>query len=169
VTIEDLKLRAQVLRRRARLDAALAEGVRPNGDAALALRARQLTAPATRRLVAGELRDLVQAAQAGRPSAGPQPPLQHAAVLAAEDELAAIAERLSDGDEIDPQAVALAALLVWDLGSPVYSPREDASVAAWADAVLDVDYRGSRSRYPTPGSVIRYRGRDGSGSILARM
>jgi hypothetical protein len=155
VTIGDLTLRASVLRRRAQLDATLADGVEPNGDAALALRARQLIAPATRTLVAGELRQLVEAAQDGGPSGGPRPPLRRAAVLAAKDDLAAIAERLGDGEEIDPQAVALAALLVWDLGSPVYSARADTSVATWADAVLDVDYLGSRSRYPTPGSVIR--------------
>jgi hypothetical protein len=76
-------------------------------------------------------------------------------VLAAAAELRAVAERLRDPAEIDPQTVALAALLVWDLASPVYSDREDTSVAEWAAAVLDVDYLGSRSRYPTPGSVMR--------------
>src|SRR5438046_1132696 len=63
-----VSLRLRTLSRRSSLDAALAEGADPAEDPALALRAQQLTAPATRRAIAGTIRNLVNAAEEpGRP------------------------------------------------------------------------------------------------------
>src|SRR5439155_3836040 len=108
-------------------------------DPALALRAQQLTAPATRRTIARTIRNLVDAAgEPGRPwtRGGPRPPLQNEDVLAARDELLAVAGRLSGTGAISPQAAALAAALVWDSASPVYA-RTDFTVWEWVQAILE--------------------------------
>src|SRR5947209_8330027 len=108
---------------------------------AKAFRERLLSSGALDNVTVVKEPTVVEVAEGAWRPRGPQPPLQGRAVLAAEEELRAVAERLADSEDIEPQPVALAALLVWDLGSPVYSQREDTSVVEWADAVLDVDYR----------------------------
>jgi hypothetical protein len=137
--VAGVALRLRTFGRRSTLDAALAEGADPSDDPALALRAQQLTAPGTCRAIANTIRNLLDAAEEPRQWSGgrPQPPLQHDAVLAARDELTAIARHLCDHAEaISPQAAALAAQLVWDTASPIYA-QTDCSVWEWAQAVLD--------------------------------
>ena len=132
-------LRLRTLGRRSNLDAALAEGADPADDPVLALRARQVTAPATCRAIASTIRNLIDAAeepQYARSRGGPRPPLQRDAVLAARDELLAIARCLSGEGAVSPQAAALAAQLVWDSASPIYA-ETDFSVWEWAQAVLE--------------------------------
>jgi hypothetical protein len=132
-----IPLRLRALGQRSRLDEALAEGADPTQDPALALRASQLTAPATRRAIAKTIQNLVDAAEEppdAWPIGGPRPPLQHDDVLAARDELLAVAQLLSGPEPVSPQTVALAARLVWDCASPVYAAG-DFSVWEWARAV----------------------------------
>ena len=123
----------------AKLDAALAAGADPADDPALALRARQLTAQSTRDAIARTLRNLLDAAEEppeapGPP--GPRPPLQRDAILAGQAAVLALADRLRH--PVSTQAAALAALLVWDSASPLYTPRPDTSVSESIDGILDV-------------------------------
>jgi hypothetical protein len=127
------------MRDRCRLDAALADGADPGDDPALALRARALGAPRTRRRIAATIGDLLDAAEEP-PDAfgphGPRPPLQRASVLSARSELVTLADRLAGPDPVAVQAIALTALLVWDGASPVYAPHGDATVLGWTLAAL---------------------------------
>src|SRR3954452_18218929 len=107
-----MALRLMTLRRRAGLDAALAEGIDPARDPLLALRAQQLTSPPTRQAIARTIRNLLDAAE--EPRLGSRPPLQAQDVLAARVELLAVAQRLTGPDPVSPQAAALASQLVWD-------------------------------------------------------
>ena len=103
----------------------------------LRLRAEQLTSSATRRLLARALRSVVEGAEGPSQAWGSvRPPLQREEVLAARDDLLALADRLSEPRVVDPGAAACAAALVWDSGSPVYSRDTGESVAAVAQDVL---------------------------------
>jgi hypothetical protein len=137
---EALRLRLRAWRSRTRLDAELADGRDPTGDPVLALRARQLTRMSTRLGLARTLHNLIDAAEEPREAwsfGGPQPPLRRDAVLMAAPELTELADRLSSPGDVPPQAPALAARLVWDSASPVYTRDLRASVIDWADAALD--------------------------------
>ena len=137
---DGLRLRLRVWRERERLDAALAAGVDPDADPALARRARQLTEPSARRTMAGTVRTLLDVAEE-RPSfwgpEGPRPPLQRAGVLAAHDALLALADRLDEPTDLSPKGAALFALMAWDSGSPLYAPTPGSTVREWAGSVLD--------------------------------
>jgi hypothetical protein len=138
---ESLRLRLNVWRCRPRLDEALAEGADPGTDETLALRARQLVAPTTRSAIARTLGNLLDAADEPVDSwggYGPRPPLQREQVLAARDGMCALADELTRPSSVSPQAVALAARLVWDSSSPIYARDSEASVARWIDTVLDL-------------------------------
>jgi ribonuclease D len=138
-TLDRLRLRLQVARQQTRLDTELAEGANPADDPALALRAQQLTEDSTRRALGNTLQNLLDAAeeppQAWGP-AGPRPPLQRDAILAARDQLLALADQLRQRDDISPQATALAALLVWDSASPIYTDQQDTTVAQWSNRIF---------------------------------
>jgi hypothetical protein len=127
-----IPLHLRTLTGRASLDAALAEGVDPSTDPLLALRAAQLTSPSTREAIARTIHNLLDSAT--EPWRGSRPPLQTDDVLAARAELLAVARRLSGPEQLSPQAVALAAQLVWDCASPVYAAG-DFSVWEWARAI----------------------------------
>ena len=134
-----MRLRFAVWRNRGRLDAELAAGLDPDGDALLAARAEQITSAASRRALAQTLRNVLDAAEEppdGWPSA--RPPLQRDEVLAAREDLEALADRLSDPRSVRPQGAACAVALVWDSASPVYAASEDGSVAELARDVLEV-------------------------------
>jgi hypothetical protein len=135
-----LRLPLQVIRDRGPLDTALAEGVQPDGDSHLAVRARALSSPQARRRLATTIGDLLDAAEKppdpfGRQ--GSQPPLQRESIRAARPELQELAARLQAPHPIPVQAIALTALLVWDAASPVYTLRDDATVIGWALAAVD--------------------------------
>ena len=141
LSLDHLGLRLRVARYRTRLDAALAEGADPADDPALALRAQQLTEPAALRSIASTLDNILDAAEeppdAWSPG-GPSPPLQREAILAARDQMHALADRLRGAGHPSPQAAALAALLVWDSASPIYADRSEATtVARWASTAID--------------------------------
>jgi hypothetical protein len=127
-----IPLRLRTLTRRASLDAALAEGVDPSADPLLTLRAEQLTSPSTRMAIARTIHNLIDAAD--ETWHGSRPPLQTDDVLAARAELLAVARRLSGPEQLSPQAVALAAQLVWDCASPIYAAG-DFSVWEWVRAI----------------------------------
>ena len=134
-----LRLRLRVWRQRPRLDAALADGADPADDPALSLRAEQLTQPSTRAAIACTIANILDAAEEppeawGRD--GPRPPLQRGAVLAARDDLLALATLMRARDDVSPQAAALAARLVWDSASPLYATEAGATVSQWADAAV---------------------------------
>ena len=138
-TLDQLRLRLQVALHRTQLDAALAEGADPADDPALALRAHQLTAQSTRRAVARTLRNVLDAAEepleAWDPP-GPRPPLQRDAILTSQDDILALADRLRH--PTSAQAAALAALLVWDSASPLYTNRPDTTVTQSIHSILDL-------------------------------
>jgi hypothetical protein len=138
-TLDRLRLRLQAALQRARLDAALAEGADPDDDRALALRAHQLTAQSTRHALARSLHNILDAAEEA-PEAwdppGPRPPLQRDAILTSQDDILAVADRLRH--PISPQAAALAALLVWDSASPLYTSRPDTTITEWIHSIFDL-------------------------------
>jgi hypothetical protein len=152
-TLGRLRLGLQVARQRARLDAALAEGAEAVADPALALRAHQLTRESTRRAIANTLINLLDAAEeppATWAPSGPRPPIQRHAILAGRDEIVTLAHRLREPVDVSPQAAALAALLVWDPASPLYTDQQDATVAGWAYRILELT--GSED-LPSPSRV----------------
>ncbi|HEY3188170.1 MAG TPA: hypothetical protein VGJ70_11890 [Solirubrobacteraceae bacterium] len=131
-----LRLRWKVWRERARLDAALAAGADPALDRALALRARQLTDPTSRRAMANAISNVLDAADEWLPASS-RPPLQREAIAAARDRLMVVVEQLRQRAVIPAQGAALTSLLVWDSASPLYSPIAEASVLAWAQTVTE--------------------------------
>jgi hypothetical protein len=136
--MNDLLLRISTAGRRSQLDEELATGVDPSCTPALGLRARQLTSPSTRHAIAGTIRNLLAAAEEppeAWPAHGSRPPLRREDVLAAPDDLLEVARRLAAPGAVSAQAVALAARLVWDASSPVYS-RRGVTVGDWAEAIL---------------------------------
>jgi hypothetical protein len=137
---DGLLLRARVWRHRASLDRSLAEGADPATDPAVALRARQLRDPASRRAMANTLENLVHAAEEppdAWPHGGPRPPLRREALLAARSDLIALAELLRRPRALPPGALALVALLLWDSASPVYSAHAGTTVSEWVHAAAD--------------------------------
>ena len=87
-----------------------------------------------RRAIARSIRGLV--ATASEPQRGSRPPVQTEDVLAAREELLAVAQRLEGSEPLPPEAVALASQLVWDCASPVYAAG-DFSVWEWARAIAE--------------------------------
>jgi hypothetical protein len=141
VSTVTLAQRLHVALHRTRLDAALADGVDPAVDPALALRAERLGERRTREAAANTLRNLLDAAEEP-PSAwrhgGPRPPLQREAILAAEAELLAVSAALERPGPVPPQAVALATQLAWDPASPVYAADSSVSVADFTEVILQL-------------------------------
>lgn len=135
-----LRLRLKVWRERVQLDAALAAGADPALDSALALRARQLTDPTSRRALANAITNVLEAAgepaEARRPE-GSRPPLQREAIATARDRLMVVADQLRRRAAIPAQGAALASLLVWDSASPLYSPIAEVSVLVWAQTLAE--------------------------------
>jgi hypothetical protein len=137
------------VRRRPRLDAALADGADPEAEPALALRARQLTEPRARRAMASALRSILEAAEEppdARSLGGPRPPLQREAILADRAHLLALAARLRE--PVPPQAAAMASLLVWDSASPLYAAEVRATLEQWTATILDAVSRAGGSARP---------------------
>jgi hypothetical protein len=110
------------------LDTALASGTPPESDTALALRARRLTNPPSRRKLALAIRHLVRDADgAGTPSYVRVSPLSDR-VSAASRELRILAERIAEPTPISARGVAQALLLLTDGTGPLYNPRSESSV-----------------------------------------
>jgi hypothetical protein len=133
-----LRLRLRVRLTRWRLDRRLASGARADETPALALRGRQLTAHATRELIAARLCEIVAAAET--PTAGniwSPAVLQRAAIVDAREAILGLAERLRRPAPVRPGGVAKALALIVEPTSPLFCPCPDESVRAAMWLVAD--------------------------------
>jgi hypothetical protein len=144
-----LRLRLWVRLTRRRLDAQLAGGAHPDATRARALRARQITTPATLEMIAVSLRNVLDATEQGR-AGHDSSSKAHAqvAVIDAREAILGLAERLCRVPSPEPRGVALALQLIHDPGSPLYCAESEPSLqqAVWevADALGEVP--GARAR-----------------------
>lgn len=113
-------LRLRVWWRRSALTKQLAAGADPDASPELTLVARTLIGAPRRRRLASALDRVVLAASQGPRPWGPRVPVNRRAIIAARDELVALAARLRDGGPVPVHGVALAAVLVTDAASPLY-------------------------------------------------
>jgi hypothetical protein len=114
-----LALRARVFIRRGKLDGLLAAGADPSWDLELSLRARQISAPRRRRVLAKSIERAVE--EAHRPSRWTcKAPMDRRAVRGATPELTALAVELTFQAAPAAQGVALATQLLRDPDSPLY-------------------------------------------------
>ena len=126
--------RLRVLVNRPGLDARLAEGEPPSGDAVLALRAAQLCAPGTRSRVASGLERALT--DDGRPRLSAAVPVNRRAVQSARPYLAQLIEALRSPAPVAPQGVARAQRLLTDAASPLYPPAQPADLRHAAGQAL---------------------------------
>jgi hypothetical protein len=117
-----------------RLDRALAEGVSPETNTRLALRAQRLTEPDRRWSIAGALRRIVHDAQEGGPRLGRMMPVRPnpGTVKAATHELNELADTLDDPGPVTAHGVAQAWLLITDGTGPLYHPGSSEQLSARA-------------------------------------
>jgi hypothetical protein len=108
------------------LDRALATGVSPEAEPALALRARRLSDLAQRRSIADGLRNLVAEVLPDRAVLG-----------AARAELEQLADALAKPGPVSVRGVAQARILLTDGTGPLYNPRSEASLRARALSAVD--------------------------------
>lgn len=127
-----LRERLEVRLRPRRLDVALAAGAPPEGDAALALRARRLTRLARRRSIAASLRRAVREAHDGVPRSFGRIGVTRAQVAAARAELTALADTLARPGPVAAQGVAEALILLTDGTGPLYNPGSHAILRSLA-------------------------------------
>jgi hypothetical protein len=114
------------------LDRALARGVPPEANAALALRAQRLTEPDQRRSMAEALRRILRDAQEKpRPALGRLNP-GRARVRAARDELRRLADTLDEPGPVAAGGVAQAWILLTDGTGPLYNAASRLSLCAGA-------------------------------------
>jgi hypothetical protein len=117
-------VRVRARRRRAELDAALAQGADPWTAPELMSRASRLGSLSERRKVGARLYALVAAARRQR-RASPFLEVRHRVVLDQGDALIALAQRLLRPAPVDVAVVAQLALLLRDPSSPVYAGGRD--------------------------------------------
>ena len=122
--------------RRARLDAALADGTSPLASAELALRAGQLTGTRHRRAVADWIERATAAGDGTQAYRGSAAPLSRGEVWDARPNLDELAERLRSDEPVLPAGVARAEQLVTDLGSPLYAHDGPGSLAHTVRGVI---------------------------------
>jgi hypothetical protein len=120
-----------------RLDRALASGVAPDTNAALALRAGALIGPPQRRSLARQLIALLRDASSTTPWAISRIPPRRQEVLGAADVLERLARRLLDRAPVDARGVARTELLLRDGTGPLYSPGAAGRLAAAAASALE--------------------------------
>ena len=121
---------------RARLDRELANGADPAGSDELALRADQLGSPAERARIANGLVEALGDVYRGPPMTIGERPQRE--VLAAADEIRALALRLRDTQPLAVSGVAMAARLADDRSSPLrrYGAVDPDEAIASAHAAL---------------------------------
>jgi hypothetical protein len=128
-----LSLRLRVRLHRGRLDRELADGLHPDAAPDRALRAAQLSEPATRWAMARSLRDVVAAPRRGvlipRAPAAPISP----AVADHREGLLGVADRLQQPDAVNPCGVARVRVLLSDGTGALYNPSAERSIgeAIW--------------------------------------
>jgi hypothetical protein len=126
------RLRFRVWRRRLELTSELAAGADPDASPELALAAHELIGASARRRLADGVDRLLRSAARPYGPRSMHAPMNRGGVLAARDELVALAERLRRPAPAPTHAVALAALLVGSGASPIYSPLTSGTVAGLA-------------------------------------
>jgi hypothetical protein len=122
-------VRVRARRRRAALDAALAQGADPWTGPDLMVRACQLGSLSERRKVAAGLYSLVAVA-GGQAVSSPFIQVRHRVVLEQRDALVALAKRLLRPAPVEVAVVAQLALLLADSSSPVYAGGRDSTALA---------------------------------------
>jgi hypothetical protein len=135
-----LLLHARVWLLHRALDEALAHGADPATDAALGLRAHQLTAAGVRNRVADALERAVRAAEQPSDALTSAVPVPRRQVEAARWQLVALIDRLRAPRPVWAQGVAIALELLVDAGSPLYQEGCDLRAAA-AAAIEALDGR----------------------------
>jgi hypothetical protein len=126
--------------RRWKLDRLIADGRPCTSTQALALRARQLVAPHTRRQAAGNLRGIVDYADhAGYGRIVSAVVVDRAAVRSSREAILGLAERLEGPEPVSPRGVATVQTLLTDgIESPLFNPHCKRTVveAVWEAADL---------------------------------
>jgi len=118
-------LRASVRLQRHRLNGLIARGVERPGEAALALRELQLTAPREREKAAKGIERVLVETDQPRYGLTASLPIHRAAVAVARPALRQLASKLRSDEAVDPRGVALASRLLTDGASPVYLPSPE--------------------------------------------
>lgn len=134
VHTEEPSLRARLAARwrPRRLDRALAAGIPPEADVALALRAEELTELNRRRTIADALRQLMREAREGAPLEPARIRPDRRRVASASEELSALAETLEDPGPVAASGVAQAWILLTDGTGPLYNPYNRTSLRTGA-------------------------------------
>jgi hypothetical protein len=122
--------------RTASLDTALASGVAAETDSALALRARRLTKPPTRRKLSLAIRRLVDEADGDGAVSHVRVSAVSGRVTAASRELTTLAENLAEPAPVCARGVAQALLLLTDGTGPLYNSHNGGSVRESAATAL---------------------------------
>jgi hypothetical protein len=136
----DFKLRLKARLSRPRLDREIADGGLYELSPVLALRARQLIEPRTRRRAAGNLRDIVKFVdRAGSGRIMSAVVIERRAVRAGREAILGLAERLDGTAPVSPRGVARVHILLIDGSeSPFFNPYCGYTVvdAIWEAAEL---------------------------------
>lgn len=133
-----LTLRLRVFVMRGELDRQIAAGRPYAANAALGLRARQLTDPRNRRQIARNLRGIVDYAhrhRSGRMISAVV--IEPAAVRTGRQAIFELAGRLEGSDPMSPRGVVLAGTLLTDGRSPLFNPHSERTVAQAVSEVHD--------------------------------
>jgi hypothetical protein len=114
------------------LDRALAGGVPPEANTALALRAQELTELERRQTIAGAIRRVMREAREGAPIHPGRISPDHRRVAAASEELSELADTLAEPGPVAATGVAQAWILLTDGTGPLYNPDSRTSLRAGA-------------------------------------
>jgi hypothetical protein len=120
-----------------RLDLALAGGARPEDRPDLALRARWLASPRTRRMLAGSLRRLLRRADGPVEARSRLAPVVLDRVARAHQEIELLLERLLAPAPVPARGVAMVNLLLSDGTGPLYRRGSRADLAAMVTRAVD--------------------------------
>jgi hypothetical protein len=121
-------IRLRVRIRQRVLDREIAAGLRPDSDAARALRAQQLTSTPERRRVAADLAHILETADKRHAQPAARLTEAHAQVLAARHDLIVLIDALRGQRAVSARGVALARQLIEPSGSPLSSARGERTV-----------------------------------------
>jgi hypothetical protein len=133
-----LALRLKVFVARGRLDGQIAAGRRGESSPALALRARQLTDPRTRRRIARDLRGIVDYVHRYRSrTVISAVVIEPAAVRSGRGAILELARRLEGPAPVSPGGVVRARTLLTDGCSPLFNPHCERTVAQAVSEVHD--------------------------------
>jgi hypothetical protein len=120
-----------------RLDLALAGGARPEDRPELALRARWLASPRTRRMLAGSVRRLLRRTDESAAPASSRTPVMLDRVARARRAMELLLERLLAPAPVPARGVALVNLLLSDGTGPLYRRGSQADLAAMVTQAVD--------------------------------